>query len=295
MTDVSKVSQWVRKAVADIAAFEGKLRRVDTESEKKALSTLLAGNLSDEDKDYIEGFMLDRRRRSEKIDGKKPEKNESRTVEVSLENEAFSGPDNDYLQKFKDMRQTAKLFFDDKGNLIKDEVKGKDGEITAIRNIQYVSEDEVIYTMEEKMPDGSINSFKFAGIPTKEEPPKMLDMVVRSKDGDIVVESHITENGAIRRGIVRGVDAAMQDMNLPEDMHENTSFISSYEEICQDGVATFRFLDQNGKEIYKTVGTYEIDEHGFFLTKYLAELRQKAGVGSPINVSEIKKPPENGE
>ena len=271
MTDVSKVSQWVRKAVADIAAFEGKLRRVDTESEKKALSTLLAGNLSDEDKEYIEGFMLDRRGRSEKIDGKRPEKNESRTVEVSLENEAVSGPNNEYVQKYKDMCQTAKLFFDDKGNLIKDEVKGKDGEITAIRNIQYVSEDEIIYTMEQKMPDGNIHSYKAVGNPTKGESPKLLDFVVQNEDGGILTESHITENGAIRRGIVSGVGAAMRDMNLSEEMDENISFISSYEEICQDGIATFRYLDKDGNELYRKQGTYEMNEEGFILTKYPAE------------------------
>ena len=83
MPDVSKVSQWVKKAVADIAAFEGKLRKIDTESEKKALSTLLAGNLSDEDKEYIEGFMLDKKSKTEKKDGLITKKNKERSVELS--------------------------------------------------------------------------------------------------------------------------------------------------------------------------------------------------------------------
>lgn len=301
MVDVSKVSQWVRKAVADIAAFDGKLRRIDTEAEKNALSALLAGNLSDDDKDYIEGFMIDRRgssRRVEKIDGKRPEKNESRSVEVSLENEPVAGQDEEHVRQIKDMRNTARLFFDENGNVVKSEVKGKGGETTQLVDCEYVNDDERGLTIIQYMPDGDIIHTKGISYGTKEDGGfRLYDMFIEN-EGEVLYETHRTENGAIKRTSAkfRGGIPRPFIRNISEaEMSEMLSKVAVVEEVCEDGVATMKYLDADGNELFVQKGTYEIDETGFINTRYNTEYDAEVTRGMLIDPSERRNIPESDE
>ena len=301
MVDVSKVSQWVRKAVADIAAFDGKLRRIDTEAEKNALSALLAGNLSDDDKDYIEGFMIDRRgssRRVEKIDGKRPEKNESRSVEVSLENEPVAGQDEEHVRQIKNMRNTAILFFDENGNVDKYEVKGKNGERTQLVDWEDVNDNERALAMSQYMPDGDIIHTKGISYGTKGDGGfRLYDMVIEN-DGEVLYETHITENGAIKRTAAkfRGGIPRPFIRNLSEaEVSEMLSKVAVVEEVCEDGVATMKYLDADGNELFVQKGTYEISEQGYIDTRYNTEYDDEVMRGMLIDPSERRNIPESDE
>ena len=81
MFDYGTLSGWVQKAVADIAAFGGNTRKIDTKAEKYAIGQILANCHEQANIDYVEDF-LDERNPSmtPKIDGKNPKINKSHTV-----------------------------------------------------------------------------------------------------------------------------------------------------------------------------------------------------------------------
>ena len=146
MVDVSKVSAWVLKAVADIAAFGGKLGRIEKGAEQKALSTLLAGCDKEEDKEYIQGFMIEKCDKKE-VAGARKDVNVERKVEVEI-NPAFYenaiGPKEsmspeEYEQRKATIEEeyaSAEMYYDEDGNHTGNIIRGKDGNITSYSEIE---------------------------------------------------------------------------------------------------------------------------------------------------------------
>lgn len=301
MVNIGEVSQWVRKAVADIAAFDGNLRKIDSDAEKKAIGAFLAGNLSNEDRDYIEGFMLDRRGKAEKINGLRPSKNEERTVEAPyIMPNSFGDMSPEAIESYRKMHSNTKSTFDSDGNLIKFEVLDESGEATLSCDVSHISENETETSSEEKLPDGTIRYTnqnikrinenelevrheqrdpdgrviisRFIG--KENSQPRVLDQIVK-KDDEVINEWHATDDGGTRRVNVKHY--AMQ-MDVPSGLHLSTEekrveFLSKvviFEETCVDGVATRRYIDADGNELYVEHGTYT-KENGYLEREYPTE------------------------
>lgn len=276
MVDVSNVSQWVKKAVADIAAFDGKLRKIDTEAEKKALSTLLAGDgLSNDDKDYVEGFMLDRTAKTEKFDGKKPVKNEARSVELP-----YRGPlgamNEEEMSQLQSMYDNVQLFFDENGEVKQTEIRGQNGEVTLLSNAHRLSEDEMEFTTQSTLLDGSVSEFKGVrkGKSIDDYEFKPLYNAIK-KDNEVLQEQCTESNGTITKTTYfntnaksRFVHVPLPKLDNPDDINTFMSQVASVEEIYKDGNVTIKYKDSNGNVISSQDGTYEQDKYGNINTKF---------------------------
>lgn len=138
MVDLSKVSDYIQKAVADIAAFGGNTRKVDTKAEKNALANLLAGCEKAEDKEYIQGFMVEHSKaKTPKVDGKNPEINENRTVTITGGPKGpIGGATQEDVDKYINNNWENKVFYDENGDVQKVIIRNKEGEVTGIINLQ---------------------------------------------------------------------------------------------------------------------------------------------------------------
>lgn len=56
---MSKVSEWVQKAVYNIMSLEGDKKSIDTRKEQDLLANILAGCENEPDKNFVQGFMIE--------------------------------------------------------------------------------------------------------------------------------------------------------------------------------------------------------------------------------------------
>ena len=281
MVDVSKVQQWVQKAVADIAAFDGNLRKADKDSETKALSSLLAGpNLTQDDKNYIEGFMLDKNAKAVKINGLKPKKNESKMVELPYgEPFTFDKANEESLNQLKSMYNTVRLFFDEEGNVVTNEIRGKDGNTTYASNIKRISDKEVEISTEQKMIDGSV--IKSKGISNGERDfekaeYKPIEMVITKGDSTIQEQKTDSDGVTLKKtymhaknksfyiGVPLPSTSDMGNMS-PEEFIKQVAVV---EETYKNGVVNIRYINDNGEVIMSREGRYTQDRFGSFNTQF---------------------------
>ncbi len=279
MIDGGKISAWVQKAVANIAAFDGNLRRVDSEAEKKALGQLLAGDLSNEDKEYIEGFMLDRRKRAEKFDGHKPQKNEERSIEVPNPQPGSDNMPEEQRIQYAKMYADMKLFFDEKGNIIKNETRDENGVVTRITSLKHINENEIECIGEQKMPEGGFINYRIIGNPATKE-SKILDHTLYNSDGKPIVEIHNNDDGThVFRQYIKTQETPDRAIYVPENIRsqseeEIADFISKVhivEESIKDDVAIKRYLDSNGEVLATITGNVEKDKDGYMRPVYPEE------------------------
>lgn len=196
MVDLSKVSGWVQKAVADIAAFDGNTRKIDSQSEKNVLSSMLAGNLSSEDKEYIEGFMLARgASKTPKVNGKNPEKNTERAVKTEFVG-TLSAKNQTQMEKLKSMNKNMETFFDENGEVIRSVITGENGEQTSIIDYKKLDDGTVIGEQETKNPWGGTEKCKFKYNPDTKE-SKLLEHISLDSNGNVTYEQHTDAQGNI--------------------------------------------------------------------------------------------------
>ncbi len=285
MVDVSKVSQWVQKAVADIAAFEGKLNKIDKDStaEKNALSALLAGNnLTPDDRDYIEGFMLDKNAKAEKINGLKPKKNESRSIEMPYNEPigTFENQSADEVNKLKSMFSKMHLFFDEEGNVARQEIRGTDGELTVLSSVKHINENEMEMNTEQKMIDGSVITSKVIrnGAKNLEDATyKILDRVIK-KDNKIAQEEHTNPDGSTVRttywsakSMFVAIPSPIHIIKTEQSIEEFLAQIDKVEEVFKDGVVTVKYYNKDNELILSQEGHYTQDRSGYFITQFQME------------------------
>ena len=296
MVDVSKVQQWVQKAVADIAAFDGKLRKVDTDAEKKALSTILSGsnNLTQDDKDYIEGFMLNKSGKTEKINGLKPKKNEARTVEVPY-TEPLGASNQEEMNQLKSMYDNVKLFFDDNGNVVRNEIRGKDGEITTVTSVNRLNKDDVEISSEQRTVRGSVITNHGIAMGNVRENGKFVQLDVVEKMGDKVLWEQHTDmaTGVITRTFYPN-NQIMQNEQFKE-FQETGAVASTVTETFVNGFAERVAKDANGNVVSRMEGTYNLDNMGNIMYVSYSEQpvtsdveKKVAGEGSALNEKELK-------
>ena len=137
MFDISKVSDNIKSAVAQIAAFDGNTRKVDSKAEMNTLAKILAGCDNEEDREYVQGFMIEHSKaKTPKIDGKNPERNEERSVVLKGVHGPISGATQEEIDRYINNNWEQKAFYNENGDVQKIITRNKEGEITSIANFQ---------------------------------------------------------------------------------------------------------------------------------------------------------------
>jgi len=270
MTEGKNIQSWVQKAVADVAAFGGfSLRRVDTKAERMAIGALLANaNLTEDDREYIEGFMLDRSAKSEKIDGERPRRNKERSVEIP------AGPmyaqSFDELKEIADTREKLKLFFDDKGRVVRNELKGKDGETFVLNNIHYINDEESEITTEQRMPGGVTTTSKLRYNNKAGKVVQIIDMVMKNGD-KVIQEQHTMDDGVVVKRQYKELSEVYQyAFHFPKisDLDFDYEKVTVFEQTYKDGNVTGRYIDKEGNVLATIQGTYTQNQFGNLVPQY---------------------------
>ncbi len=193
MFDYGTLSNWVCKAVADIASFGGNTRKIDTKAEKYAIGQILANCHEQADIDYVEGF-LDENNPSEvpKTEDKDPKRNKERTVKYDYNDFLYSDMENPPKPKED---SEIELFFDKKGNIQRSIVRGDNNQINEITNYKKIEEGLYILNSRKKMRDGSSSEYITQFQPEIKK-SVTLHEIYRDKDGTIISEFHTLEDGS---------------------------------------------------------------------------------------------------
>ena len=143
MVDVSKVSDWVLKAVADIAAFGGKTGKIDKGAEKNALSTLLAGCNKEEDIEYIQGFMIEKGS-AKNVENARKEVNTEKRVDVKPPEFKMGSekpiPKDEYENmkaEYEANNANVEVYFDEDGKVKANVVRGSEGNVTMASQVKH--------------------------------------------------------------------------------------------------------------------------------------------------------------
>lgn len=199
MFDYGTLSNWVCKAVADIAAFGGNTRRIDTKSEKYAIGQILANCHEQADIDYVQGFLKDNNPSEiPQENGKNPKRNKERIVRYDYNDFLYSDMDNlrdmDNLPKPKEESE-VEMFFDKKGNIQRSIIRGENNRINEITKYKKIEEGVYILNSRKILSDGSVSEYVSRFEPEIRK-TVTLDEVYKDKDGVIISEFHTLEDGS---------------------------------------------------------------------------------------------------
>ncbi len=248
MTDLSKVSGWIQKAVADIVAFDGNTRKADSPAEKKLLANLLAGNLNDEDKEYIEGFMLERgASKTPKVNGKNPEKNTKRSVKTEFIGNLGAANEAE-MEILKSMNKNIESFFDENGEIKKTVITGENGEQTSISNYKKLDDGTIIVEQEQKEPWGGTEKIKFKYTPAGTNKPQIVEHVSLDSNGKVTYEKHTDNQGNVTEKGLAGPNG------------------ETFEQTIVNGKVKRIERDSNGNVVRELEGTADADGNAKFPT-----------------------------